>query len=484
MIAAGALRPALVGAQIVVTFAVANVAGAVAAVNYQNQQVRSAKAAVETAGAALDAQLKQSQDDGTPQAVLDPLVKQGKDIRSQPWPAAAFVVDKQQLDAINKRADQLKSLTALVQATETQTEVQMHQQLGDALTSLTNDLKPAADAGVDITEYQKFADDTSRTNQALATPKVTQGVLDAVSAKHAALKDATAQHIAANQALQAAQADAKDAVASAQAALTKAQAIPVLKVSDNATAIAALADRLTHISALADFQDLAAKAWAQSSALNTLLSTRQSAYDLLDTTRHEIGLAQGAGKDIASDATQLDAAAKQLDAAGDLPSIQAAKAAIQAVKNDVDSKYWQAIYGAGKVIVVSVQKQELMALQNGVTMLDTLVTTGRPALPTPPGVYNIFYKSSPYHMHSPWPPGDPYWYPDVDMKYAMEFLSGGYFIHDAPWRSAYGPGTNGSNGTHGCINTPRSSGQMDFLYNWADMGTTVVVLAGDFGSHP
>jgi lipoprotein-anchoring transpeptidase ErfK/SrfK len=70
------------------------------------------------------------------------------------------------------------------------------------------------------------------------------------------------------------------------------------------------------------------------------------------------------------------------------------------------------------------------------------------------------------------------------MKYAMEFLSGGYFIHDAPWRSAYGPGTNGSNGTHGCINTPRSAGQMDFLYNWADMGTTVVVLAGDFGSHP
>jgi lipoprotein-anchoring transpeptidase ErfK/SrfK len=79
--------------------------------------------------------------------------------------------------------------------------------------------------------------------------------------------------------------------------------------------------------------------------------------------------------------------------------------------------------------------------------------------------------------------GNPYpWYGCVDMSYAMEFESSGFFIHDAPWRSRYGPGTNNDNGTHGCVNVPRSANQMDFLYGWTPMGTTVIVLQGDFGT--
>ena len=72
MVTAGALRPALVGAQIVVTFLAANVAGGVAAVNYQNNQVQSAKTAIDTASRAFDAQVKQSLEEGTPQATVNP----------------------------------------------------------------------------------------------------------------------------------------------------------------------------------------------------------------------------------------------------------------------------------------------------------------------------------------------------------------------------------------------------------------------------
>jgi lipoprotein-anchoring transpeptidase ErfK/SrfK len=68
------------------------------------------------------------------------------------------------------------------------------------------------------------------------------------------------------------------------------------------------------------------------------------------------------------------------------------------------------------------------------------------------------------------------------MQYAMEFESSGFFLHDAPWRSRYGPGTNNDNGTHGCVNVPRNANQMDFLYGWTPVGTTVIVLQGDFGS--
>jgi len=354
-----------------------------------------------------------------------------------------------------------------------------------ALLALNNDIRPASDAGVNTAEYQRFVDETTAANQEVITPRAVQAALDSVTAQSQALKAATSAKIAANQALQAAQTDAKNAVDSAQAAMAKAQAIPVLRLGDAPTAIPALATRLRHAGGLPDFLDIASKAWSQSSALNAMLSLRQSAYDLLSSSRTEIGLAQGSGKDVSQDSANLDAASKQLDAAYDLPTLNAAKGAIQAVKNDVEAKYWQAIYGQGKVIVISVQKQELMALENGSVKLDTVVATGRSSLPTPPGVYHIFYKSSPYHMHSPWPPGNQYWYPDVDMKYAMEFIEGGYFIHDAPWRSRWGPGANNEGtGTHGCVNVPRSQGQMDFLYGWADMGTTVVGLQGDFGSHP
>jgi lipoprotein-anchoring transpeptidase ErfK/SrfK len=172
---------------------------------------------------------------------------------------------------------------------------------------------------------------------------------------------------------------------------------------------------------------------------------------------------------------------QQLGVAGDLGTLIALTNQIQAIKNAVDAKFWKAIYGSGKVIVISIAREELMALQDGVVVLDTLVTTGRPAMPTVTGTFQIFAKYSPYCMRS-WP-GNPFpWVGCVGMRYAMEFESSGFFIHDAPWRSRYGPGTNNDNGTHGCVNVPRNANQMDFLYAWTPVGTTVVVLQGDFGT--
>ena len=481
MIAASTLRPVLVGAQVIVTFAAANVGGALAAVNYQNQQVQSAMSSIAAAQKAFDAQVNQSLADGTPRPAVDLVVNQEHAVLAQVLPQSTTFIDRARLDALRTRAAKLGDLKKQVAGAETQAEVDLHSQLLAALNAMAADVKPGADAGVDTADYQRFVDDTDRSNQGLKTPVETQKLIDAVKAKDAQLNEATAQRVAAKQALQSAQEDASQSVAKAKAALQAAQAIPVLKVTDAAAAILALANRLAKASGITEFQDIAAGAKTQSYALNNLLSTRQSAYDLLNTTRDHVGMAQKANKDVSQDAANLDVASKQLDAAGDLASIQAARAAIQAVKNAVDSKFWQAIYGSGKVIVVSLVKQELMALQDGVVLQDTIVTTGRPALPTPPGLYHIFYKSSPYHMHSPWPSGNKYWYPDVDMKYAMEFLDGGYFLHDAPWRSHFGPGSDSENGgTHGCINVPNSP--MGWLYNWADMGTTVVVVAGDFGS--
>jgi lipoprotein-anchoring transpeptidase ErfK/SrfK len=68
------------------------------------------------------------------------------------------------------------------------------------------------------------------------------------------------------------------------------------------------------------------------------------------------------------------------------------------------------------------------------------------------------------------------------VTYALLFDNRGYYIHDAPWRTDYGPGSNAKPGTpgqdltgsHGCINVPLPIAKQ--LYDWAPTGTAVQVV--------
>jgi lipoprotein-anchoring transpeptidase ErfK/SrfK len=216
------------------------------------------------------------------------------------------------------------------------------------------------------------------------------------------------------------------------------------------------------------------------SGLQGLLNARSAAFNQLADTRSTLASARSIGALVGSSPAKIDALAGQLQAASDQPAFQSITSQLYQQKQVLAA----AIYmkqmspvaysaGAGKLIVVSLSRQVLTAFQDGAAVMTTFVATGRPALPTPTGVYHIFHRYSPYKMISPWPYGSPYWYPDSWTNWAMEFAGGGYFIHDAPWRSWYGPGSNIYNGTHGCVNVPYS--QMAFLWGWAPIGTTVVI---------
>ncbi|MDQ2743646.1 MAG: L,D-transpeptidase family protein [Chloroflexota bacterium] len=134
-----------------------------------------------------------------------------------------------------------------------------------------------------------------------------------------------------------------------------------------------------------------------------------------------------------------------------------------------------------KRIVVSLSQQRMWAYDGHSLFVTSLVTTGNPALPTPTGTYTILAKFHPFTFHSPWPKSSPYYYAPSLTEWAMLFQAGGYFIHDAPWRSNFGPGSNtqvgapGQNytGSHGCINVPADVAQR--LYAWAPVGTVVQV---------
>jgi len=140
-------------------------------------------------------------------------------------------------------------------------------------------------------------------------------------------------------------------------------------------------------------------------------------------------------------------------------------------------------YG-GQVILVSLSQQWLWAYQDQHLMLASPVTTGMPQLPTPQGDYFIQRKETNVTFYSLWPQGSPFYYAPEHINYAMYFRDIGYYIHDAPWRHAFGPDTQyphtnpdgtSETGSHGCVNMPTPAAAA--LYNWAGVGARIIIVA-------
>jgi lipoprotein-anchoring transpeptidase ErfK/SrfK len=137
----------------------------------------------------------------------------------------------------------------------------------------------------------------------------------------------------------------------------------------------------------------------------------------------------------------------------------------------------------GKVIVVQLSRQWLWAYIDGKIVFDSAATTGQPDLETPTGTYHIQFKLTEHWFISPWPKGSPYYYKPQLVHYALYFLDKGFYIHDAPWRQSFGPGSNvphtlpdgtAETGSHGCVQVPVSSSK--WLYEWAPEGTEIQII--------
>jgi hypothetical protein len=137
-------------------------------------------------------------------------------------------------------------------------------------------------------------------------------------------------------------------------------------------------------------------------------------------------------------------------------------------------------------VIVSFQAQRASFYDNGQQVQTTLVTTGPrgdTAFGTDFGPMKVLMKSHPWKMHSPWPQGDPHWYPDTDVQWTVFFTNSGEAFHDASWQqdSTLGPGSQYTEGTrsHGCIHMPwQGSNLAQWVYGWAKVGTPVDVIPG------
>ena len=135
--------------------------------------------------------------------------------------------------------------------------------------------------------------------------------------------------------------------------------------------------------------------------------------------------------------------------------------------------------GSGKVITINLTYQEMVLYDDGCAVNATPVTTGRPTAPTPVGTFATWREAAPWTMISSSPPGDPLWYPETVVQWAMEFDGRGDFIHDAYWEAqeAFGPGSEyvlvPDTASIGCVQVPTAI--MGWVYDWTPLGTPVII---------
>lgn len=153
---------------------------------------------------------------------------------------------------------------------------------------------------------------------------------------------------------------------------------------------------------------------------------------------------------------ETEALANDILAGKGLNRAPAAKGATQADHALIGNTY----------IEVDLVNQHMWYYNNGALVLETDVVTGKPATPTPPGVFYVWNKESPSILK-----GEDYKTP---VEYWMPIDWTGVGIHDSPWQPAYGGERYKTAGSHGCVNTPPSV--VAQLYKSASVGTPVLVF--------
>ena len=238
---------------------------------------------------------------------------------------------------------------------------------------------------------------------------------------------------------------------------------------------------------LAGHRDAIAELRAAVARLQGQVDARARAYDVLARDADLIQLVTqfGAGDQFQSRLDQVRAGVAAATASRDDAALRAALARLQELDADLQpaANGWLPTAGIpceqgapAQLIRIHLVTQQLVAYQDGCPILRTPVTTGRNALPTGRGTFHIYYKAATYHMISPWPLGNPFYYPPTWVADAMEFIGNGTFIHSADWQpaSSYGPGSQyGPYASHGCVHV--IDGPLQQLYDWAAIGATVVV---------
>ena len=135
---------------------------------------------------------------------------------------------------------------------------------------------------------------------------------------------------------------------------------------------------------------------------------------------------------------------------------------LSAEKSDGNKK------NTNKKIVVDRSEQKIYAYDGEKIFMEQTVSTGLDATATPRGTFYIFRKTPSRYMQGPIPGVSSDYYDLPGVPWTMYFTEEGGAIHGAYWHDNFG-----QKWSHGCVNLPIDKAEI--LYEWADIGTTVVV---------
>ncbi|MGV2828964.1 L,D-transpeptidase [Myxosarcina sp. GI1(2024)] len=111
-------------------------------------------------------------------------------------------------------------------------------------------------------------------------------------------------------------------------------------------------------------------------------------------------------------------------------------------------------------IEIDLSEQHLFAWTGEERVFTTIISSGKAATPTYPGIYSIQRKYAIDRMR-----GADYDIPDVPN---VLYFDRGYALHGAYWHSNFGTPIS-----HGCVNLPVSHAR--WLFDWTKIGTPVII---------
>lgn len=111
-------------------------------------------------------------------------------------------------------------------------------------------------------------------------------------------------------------------------------------------------------------------------------------------------------------------------------------------------------------IEIDLANQRLVAWEGDKAVYAVVISSGKKATPTPTGIYAIQSKHRFARMQGPG-------YDVPDVPFTMYYYRG-YAIHGAYWHNKFGTPVS-----NGCTNV--AVNHAEWLFNWADVGTPVVV---------
>jgi hypothetical protein len=197
-----------------------------------------------------------------------------------------------------------------------------------------------------------------------------------------------------------------------------------------------------------------------------------TAFDIDNDGADEIAISQGA---FGSTSIEILETVGSTTASVDTGIATTSSALLPASLKDGASQHLLVLAGATqlvedsgeKFIKVDISEQRLTAYSNGVPVHSFLVSTGVNGWNTPLGTTAVTAKIPIMDYTWNYGPGNPNNYSLPNVKWNLRFRNH-YYIHSAYWHNNFGNPMS-----HGCVNT--SIPDAEWIFNWADVGTTVTI---------